>query len=119
MCHYESKLKQASFIYQSSWFLLAPEGPKCIKQLANQATQNGQDFALNLSAPMVIESHIELLMELIPHTTFLFGNNTEAIKFAEAMNWPEDIRNSVSEIAKKIAKINIRNVFILKYEVFD
>jgi len=40
----------------------------------------------------------------MPHSTFLFGNNTEALKFAEEMRWEE---KDVSKIAVQLAKLPV------------
>ena len=53
----ESELNSATFIYQSSWFLYAPEGTKCIEFVAKSATEREIEFAFNLSAPMIIEGY--------------------------------------------------------------
>ena len=48
----------------------------------------------------------EQMHKILPHTTFLFGNNTEAIKFAEVMQW-DDIKTNVPEIALRLAKLPV------------
>lgn len=105
MEQYKEQLQAATFIYQSAWFLCAPHGPACIEAMAHHCTQHKLEFGFNLSAPMVIESKLDQMMKILPHTTFVFGNNTEACKFAEMMNWNEV--EDIATIAQQIAKLPV------------
>ena len=105
---HQSHLSAADFVYQSAWFLCAPSGPECIKHIAKFSTENKIEFGFNLSAPMIIEQHLEEMMSVIQHSTFLFGNNTEAIKFAQMMKWES---SDVAQIALKLAKLPQKHQF--------
>merc|ERR550537_660137 len=99
-------LDKAKIVYSSGFFTtvspdsLALLGPKCL--------EGGKTFCFNLSAPFIMQvpPFKACLMATLPYVDYLFGNETEALTFAESESWPE---KSIPEIAKKIAAIPKKN----------
>ena len=55
---------------------------------------------MNLSAPFVLKFYVKTVAEVLPYVDVLFGNESEAVAFAESFNLGT---MDVVEIAKKIA----------------
>lgn len=96
----QEKMKAASLYYNAGFFLTVDEGKSALK-MSKHANEAGKTYCLNLSAPFIVEvpPFFKLLMDLLPTTDFLFGNESEAATMGKVQGWG-DI--SVSEIAKKL-----------------
>jgi adenosine kinase len=95
-------LDKAKIVYSSGFFTtvspdsLALLGPKCL--------EGGKTFCFNLSAPFIMQvpPFKACLMATLPYVDYLFGNETEALTFAETEGWPE---KDIVAIAKKMAAL--------------
>eukprot|EP01024_Parvocaulis_polyphysoides_P051696 TRINITY_DN5098_c0_g1_i12.p2 TRINITY_DN5098_c0_g1~~TRINITY_DN5098_c0_g1_i12.p2 ORF type:complete len:237 (+),score=56.18 TRINITY_DN5098_c0_g1_i12:351-1061(+) len=67
-------------------------------------------LCMNISAPFIMQVPIfkERLMKALPYMDYLFGNETEAMAFAEAQGWQT---KDMCEIALKIARMPKQNGF--------
>ena len=93
-----SVLDNASFVYIASFFLTV--SPEAALIAAKHAVDNNKPFALNLSAPFLVQVELfrNRVLEMIPYATFVICNDDEARALGTAMEWGEDLR----EIGKKI-----------------
>jgi len=114
------KLVEKAKIFYSAGFPLTvtPEGMLAI---AEHACENDKIYCLNLSAPFICEFFKEPMSKLLPLTDYLFGNETEAIKFSEANGGPKG--ENIVEIAKwasTLPKTNKkRNRFVIFTQGLD
>jgi len=91
---------KASFIYATSYVLnVTPLGTQL---LGEHATNNNKTFALNLSAPYLCSMHKTEMEKLMPYVDILFGNETEAVTFAQEQKLGS---TNIEEIALLIAKL--------------
>jgi len=95
-------LEKAKIVYSSGFFTTV--SPESLALLAKTCNEGGKTFCFNLSAPFIMQvpPFKACLMETLPYVDYLFGNETEALTFAESEQWPE---KSIPEIAKKIAAL--------------
>jgi len=94
-------LVEAAKVFYSSGFFLTVS-PESMLRVAGHAGATGKHFAMNLSAPFLVQVPIfkDRMLEVMAHSNIVFGNETEADAFGEAMNYDTKDRK---EIAKKIA----------------
>lgn len=92
-------IEKAKLFYSSGFFLAV--SPETMMSIAKHASEKNQVFALNVSAPFVMEFYKKPLEDVLPYVDILFGNELEAEAFAKFF----DLKvNSVPEIALEIAK---------------
>jgi adenosine kinase len=87
--------------YYSSGFFLTVSAESMLK-VAQHAVDNGKVFAMNLSAPFLSQFFSEPMEKVMALSAIVFGNETEAVAFAEKQGY--GITN-VKEIAEKMAQI--------------
>jgi len=99
-------LKKAKIVYSSGFFTTV--SPDSLKLISEVCDTDGKTFCFNLSAPFIMQvpPFKACLMETLPYVDYLFGNETEALTFAESESWTE---KSIPEIAKKIAALPKKN----------
>jgi len=87
-------------IFYNTGFLLTHSADSA-QLLAEHATKHAKTYCLNLSAPFIVEvpPFKAAVDALLPHTDYLFGNESEAAAFGKVMGWEE---TTVAGIAKKI-----------------
>jgi len=80
-------IENAKIIYSAGFF--ATVSPQSMKIAYEQLFKSGGLYCLNLSAPflMQVPPFKAVLVEAIPYTDFLFGNETEALTWAETEGW--------------------------------
>ncbi|GBP58585.1 Adenosine kinase [Eumeta japonica] len=93
-------VQKAKYFYTSGFFVAV--SPEAILQLGKHALDKGHLFIMNLSAPFVSQFYKEPLAEIIPYVDILFGNETEAVAFANAFDLQE---TDCTKIALKIAAL--------------
>jgi len=95
------KLVEAARFYYSAGFFLTVS-PESIMTVAKHSAAQGKCYMMNLSAPFIMQvpPFLAALMEAIPYVDVLFGNESEAVTFAESQNWDT---KDVAEIAQKIS----------------
>ncbi|KAI8620941.1 adenosine kinase [Chytriomyces sp. MP71] len=96
------QLVQNSRIIYTVGFMLKGSSDAVLK-VARHATETGKVFAFNLSAPFIPEVFKAELAEVIPHSSFLFGNESEARAYARSVNLKT---NSIRDIALHLAKLS-------------
>ncbi|XP_014253057.1 adenosine kinase 2 isoform X2 [Cimex lectularius] len=107
--HLESKevkhyISHAEIYYSSGFFLTV--SIDTILELAHLTHKREKMFLLNLSAPFLATHFKNQMMQVFPYVDIVFGNETEALAFANAHNFEtEDVKN----IAKKMAELPKQN----------
>ncbi|KAI9337683.1 Ribokinase-like protein [Zopfochytrium polystomum] len=103
-----SLVENAKFYYVGGYFLtVSPESANAIAEhvTANRVSK-GKRFMLNLSAPFIPQFFKAPLDALLPHTDVLFGNEAEAVSYAESHGLAELAANKdIAGIAKAIAEL--------------
>ena len=86
--------------YIASFFLT--HSAAVVQHVAKHSAAGRKCFCMNLAAPfiMMVPPFKAALLEALPYCDFLFGNESEALAFAEAEGWAE---RSVEEIALKVS----------------
>lgn len=92
-------VEQAKFFYVGGFHLTV--SPEAILKLAKHAQEKGKPFVLNLSAPFIPQFFKAPLEQVLPYTTYVIGNESEAASYAESFGLPSDKRDLLS-IAKQI-----------------
>lgn len=93
-------IETASFYYVSGFFLTV--SPPSILDVANHAYENKKPFIMNLSAEFICKFFKEKFMQVMPYVDILFGNEAEALAFAENTDFAN---KSIKEIAVAISKL--------------
>ena len=108
--HLEDKdnwaLVEAAKVFYSSGFFLTVS-PDSMVKVAQHAGLTGKHFAMNLSAPFLCQFFKDPMLKVMAHANIVFGNETEADAFGEAMGYETKDRK---EIAKKIAEMPLEGV---------
>lgn len=100
----EKYLKNAEYFYISGFFLTV--SLESILTVAKHALSKDRPFMMNLSAPFIPQFFKDNLDQVMPYIDILFGNETEALAFAEAQKFgTEDLR----EIGLKISALPKQN----------
>jgi len=97
-------INKANFIYISGFFLTV--SPDTILAMGAHAAEHNKIFSMNMSAPFICEFFKEPLMKAFPFTDIVFGNETEAAKFAAVQGWAD---THVPAIALKMAAMPKQN----------
>eukprot|EP01025_Chloroclados_australasicus_P020442 TRINITY_DN2153_c0_g1_i1.p1 TRINITY_DN2153_c0_g1~~TRINITY_DN2153_c0_g1_i1.p1 ORF type:complete len:382 (+),score=43.52 TRINITY_DN2153_c0_g1_i1:106-1146(+) len=101
-------VEQASVFYMAGFFFTV--SIETIMAVAEHACENNKTLCMNISAPFIMQVPIfkERLLQALPYVDYLFGNETEAQTFADAMGWDT---KDMEEIALKIARTPKQNGF--------
>lgn len=88
----ESKeaIQNAQIFYISGFFLTV--SVDSILHIANHAVENNKIFAMNLSAPFLIQFFADQLAATLPYTDFVFGNESEAAAYGQAKGLGTDLQ---------------------------
>merc|ERR1712216_32462 len=97
-------VERADFYYMAGFFMTV--SPESIMRVAKHACENKKTFMMNLSAPflMQVPPFLATLMEALPYVNILFGNESEAVTFAESQSWDT---KDIKEIALKISAMPV------------
>ncbi len=90
-------ISSAKIFYISGFFLTV--SVDSILTIAKHAVEERKIFAMNLSAPFLIQFFADQLNATIPFTDFVFANESEAAAYGEAKGYGSDL----STIALKLA----------------
>lgn len=95
-------VEAARFFYSAGFFLTV--SPDSMMKVAKHSAEEGKCYCFNLSAPflMQVPPFKTAMMELMPLVDILFGNESEAVTFAETEGWAT---KDVAEIAMRISKM--------------
>lgn len=80
--------------------------PETAFEVGQIAAERDRVFITNLSAPFICQFFKEPLMKVLPYVDVIFGNETEALTFAEQQNYGT---KDLKEIALKIMNIPKKN----------
>jgi len=96
-------VESARYYYMAGFFITV--SPESIMAVAKHSAEEGKCFTMNLSAPFIMQvpPFLEALMNALPYIDILFGNESEAVTFAESQKWDT---KDVGEIAMKISKMS-------------
>jgi adenosine kinase len=90
-------IELAHIVYVSGFFLTV--SVESILTVARHAVQNNRIFAMNLSAPFLIQFFGDQMAAVLPYADFVFGNESEAAAFGAAKGFGSDL----STIALKLS----------------
>jgi len=95
-------VEDARFYYSAGFFLTV--SPDSMLAVAKHSAEQGKCYMFNLSAPflMQVPPFKAAMMNVMPYVDVLFGNESEAVTFAETEGWETE---DVAEIAMKISKM--------------
>jgi len=93
-------LVEAAQIYYISGFFLTVS-PETIQLVARHAAEKNKIFAMNLAAPFLAQFFQEPMLEAAPYWDIVFGNETEAVAFAEQNSYGT---TDIKEIAMKLSQ---------------
>ena len=93
-------VEKAQFVYISSFFITASQ--ESVQQVAKLAAEKNKVFALNLAAPFLMQFFADNMNANLPYCDYIFGNESEAVAFAEMMKWET---TDIVEIATKISQL--------------
>ncbi|CAK9011034.1 unnamed protein product [Durusdinium trenchii] len=80
-------LSAAKIVYSAGFFITV--SPESIEMASNEMLKTGGTYCLNLSAPFIVQvpPFRAVLEKTLPCCDYLFGNETEAQAYAEAVGW--------------------------------
>jgi len=95
-------VEKAKLYYSAGFFVTVC--PDAMTKVAKHANENGKTYTFNLSAPflMQVPPFKAAIMALLPLADIVFGNESEAVTFAETEGWET---KDVAEIALKISQM--------------
>ena len=95
-------VEAAKFYYCAGFFLTV--SVESLVQVAEHALKEKKTFALNLSAPFIVDFFGDQMAQAMQYADFLFGNEGEAAAYGKKHNLGEDIKEialAVSKLPKK------------------
>eukprot|EP00792_Barthelona_sp_PAP020_P014228 TRINITY_DN991_c0_g1_i1.p1 TRINITY_DN991_c0_g1~~TRINITY_DN991_c0_g1_i1.p1 ORF type:complete len:350 (+),score=108.07 TRINITY_DN991_c0_g1_i1:36-1052(+) len=92
----------AKIIYTTGYVLV--HSADSLLNIARSTLQYESIFSLNLAAEYILEvpQYLQALMNLLPYTQYLFGNESEVLAFAKAQNWKI---TSIKQISQRISNL--------------
>jgi len=80
-------IKEAKIIYSAGFFITV--SPESIKLASRQQAWTENIYCMNLSAPFLMEvpAFKACFLDTMPYVDYLFGNETEALTWAETEGW--------------------------------
>jgi len=80
-------LEGAKVVYSAGFFITV--SPESMDLASEETVKNGSMYCLNLSAPFIVQvpPFRAQLEKLLPACDILFGNESEALAYAEAVGW--------------------------------
>jgi adenosine kinase len=95
-------VEDAKIIYSAGFFITV--SPEAIEAVSAHTRKSGAIYCLNLSAPFIVQvpPFRACLEKTLPDVDYLFGNETEARAYAEAVGWETD---SIEFIATRLSLV--------------
>ena len=92
-------IKSHGIFYNEGYFICS--SADSVRHMAKAAHAAGKTYATNISAPFIaqVPAFREVLMDCMPFTGLLFGNDAEALALGYALGWEGEL----VEICKKLA----------------
>jgi sugar/nucleoside kinase (ribokinase family) len=104
----QTMIQRAKIFYITGFFLTV--SVDAILTIAKHSVEHSKIFAMNLSAPFLIQFFGDQLASAMPYTDFVFGNESEAAEYGKAKDYGDDIRTVALKIAAQIQR-NLRAQF--------
>lgn len=99
-------INRAQFFYVASFFLTV--SVESLLEVAEHAVQHNKVFALNLSAPFLIQFFGEQMAQAMPYADYVFANESEALTYGEAKGYGTDIPTIALKLAAEFKKSGTR-----------
>jgi len=95
-------VEDAKIVYSAGFFITV--SPEAIEAVSTHTRKSGAIYCLNLSAPFIVQvpPFRACLEKTLPDVDYLFGNETEARAYAEAVGWETD---SIEFIATRLSLV--------------
>jgi adenosine kinase len=93
----QTMIQRAKIFYITGFFLTV--SVDAILTIAKHSVEHSKIFAMNLSAPFLIQFFGDQLASAMPYTDFVFGNESEAAEYGKAKDYGDDIRTVALKIA--------------------
>merc|ERR1712062_887551 len=77
-------VETAQVVYSAGFFLTV--SVDSMLKVGKHCAENNKTYCLNLSAPFLIQFFKDQMMSVMPYADIVFGNETEALTFAESFN---------------------------------
>ena len=97
-------VQQARVVYSAGFFLTV--SVDSMVRVAQHCAENNKTYCLNLSAPFLIQFFKDQMMSVMPYADIVFGNETEALTYAETFNLGT---KDISKIAQAISMLPKEN----------
>jgi len=97
-------VETAQVVYSAGFFLTV--SVDSMVRVAKHCAENNKTYCLNLSAPFLIQFFKDQMMSVMPYADIVFGNETEALTFAESFNLGT---KDISKIALAISMLPKEN----------
>lgn len=82
-------VEKAKIVYISGFFLTV--SVDSILSVAKKSVEDNKIFAINLSAPFLIQFFADQMASVMPYADFVFGNESEAAAYGEAKGYGSDL----------------------------
>jgi adenosine kinase len=99
-------VESARVVYNAGFFITV--SPESIMAVAKNCAANDKIYCTNISAPFIVQvpPFKKVMMDVLPYTDFLFGNEIEAAAFAESEGWES---SDLKEVALKVSRMPKQN----------
>lgn len=108
----KSIVEQSKFCYIAGFFLTV--SVESLEEVAKQYVAQNKVFAMNLSAPFIIDFFTDQLKTALPYTDYVFCNETEAEAFGAKFEFGSDLK----EVALKLCAMDKVNATRKRTVVF-
>ncbi|GBB90148.1 hypothetical protein RclHR1_01700011 [Rhizophagus clarus] len=93
-------VENAKYIYVCGFIL--KENFHIVKEIYKHTSENNKVYATNLSSVKSVKKYKHRIDEISPYWDIIFGNESEALTFAEMSNWNT---TDILEVTKKLAQL--------------
>lgn len=93
----QETIKKAQLVYISGFFLTV--SVDSILSVAKHVAEENKIFAMNLSAPFLIQFFGEQMASAMPYTDFIFANESEAAVYGEVKGYGNDLNTIALKLA--------------------
>jgi len=102
----KAAIGSAKFFYCSGFFLTV--SPPAMMTVATHASKSGKTFGLNLAAPFLtdVPPFKKAMLDLMPVTDYVFGNEVEALNFAKNCDVADKTCEGVAKHISGMPKAN-------------
>ncbi|CAH7676163.1 Ribokinase-like protein [Phakopsora pachyrhizi] len=105
-------IEDAKVFYLGGFFLT--HGIESALELAKAAAKDEKIFTMNLSAPFISQFFKENVDKVLPFVDYLFGNESEALAYAEAHSWDtKHLPTIAAKIASQPKQITSRSRIVI------